>query len=94
MRGRGAGVELIPAVQKEEDFIEIVIFKQKMLENLAFPGIAEILIEEIDQEGDFLFILHSLTSELDLPCLSIDLVLLNESHHELREAGVILIRLG
>lgn len=91
MRSRGARVKLIPAVQKEEYFIQIVIFKQKMLEDFTFPSVTEILIEKIDQKGDFLLILHRLSPELYLACFRMDLVFLDKSNHKLRKAGIIFI---
>ena len=90
MRGGAARIELVSAIQEEEDLIEIVIFIEELLEDLTLPSITEILIEKIDQECNLLFILNRLSSVLHFTCLSMDLILFDKAHHKLRKTRIIL----
>ena len=44
---RNPAIELVSTIQEEIDFIKSIVFQEEVLENIAFPGIAEIFVEKV-----------------------------------------------
>ena len=84
-------IELVPALQKEVYFIEIVVLVKKIPKNLALPSITKVFIKQIYNKSYLLFTLNRLSPILQCVSLKIKLILLKKTNHEFRKAWVLFV---
>lgn len=94
MRSWSTRVELVSAVQEEENFIKVVVLEEEVFEDFALPCVAEVFIEKIHQKCYLFLVLYWPSAVFYSACFGMNLVFLKEAYNKFREAGIFLVGAG